>query len=462
MANGFVTSSPTSRWGADNISLSYSAVWAVKFTAPSGYDSEISEIGVWGNPGTLNYAGDYPFCYLAIYAHNPTDNCPFYQIANSVTPALEFVGSEPVNYHKYNYVYPGTKPQIQAGQTYWLAILVSGYSSQLLISYHYTPRALGVRAHFTAYNWPTYSQWPSANYPSTEYNLSLYAVYAPLPVIITAAPLVSYSDLNSSGLLVDKILCPEFSSVGGLSADLFYGRFLTVDPLASQGILDASIGVGIPTDLRSVSQMDGTLSLSLLTSEMATLGQITVSDTVFIRDQEAQITYECVLVNNSESIVLPIESFQGYFRTNEPSYLGVVVPTIVYEDQVNAAIAAGSCTLSVFMIKTYKDGNVVRESIQVVDIDETGVRIDEGATNQSMTLSGYRQEVRDPKTAILSSSFKKSTQYSTDGIKYSYQCLPDLFLRAGDTVQIDGNEFTADSIRWEVNVERGQMTVLPV
>lgn len=98
----------------------------------------------------------------------------------------------------------------------------------------------------------------------------------------------------------------------------------------------------------------------------------------------------------------------------------------------------------------------------MVDIDETGVRIDEGAANQSMTLSGYRQDVRDPKTAILDSSFKKSIQYSTDGIKYSYQCLPDLFLRAGDTVQIDGKQFTAGSIRWEVNVERGQMTVLPV
>lgn len=462
MANGFVTTSPASRWGSYNISAAYSACWAVKFTAPSGYNSEISEIGVWGNPGILNYAKQYPYCYLSIYAHNPTYNCPYYQIANSATPQLDFVGSEPVDFHKYNYVYPGTKPQIQSGQTYWLAILVSGYSSQLDISYNNFPRAQGVRAHFTAYNWPTYTQWPSASYPSDEYNLSLYAVYAPLPVILTAEPLISQSNLDVSGLLIDKIICAEFSSIGVLSANLFYGRFLAVDPLASKGILDASIGIGIPTDLRSVSQLNGTLTLSLLTSEIASAGQITVSDTVFIRDQEAQITYECILNNENESIVLPIESFQGYFRTNESSYLGVVIPTIVYEDQVNAAIAAGSCTLTVFMVKTYEDGNIVREPIQVVDIDETGVRIDEGAANQSMTLSGYRQDVRDPKTAILDSSFKKSIQYSTDGIKYSYQCLPDLFLRAGDTVQIDGKQFTAGSIRWEVNVERGQMTVLPV
>lgn len=462
MANGFVTSSPASRWGAKIISLSYSACWAVKFTAPAGFDSEISEIGVWGNPGTLNYAKDYPFCYLAIYAHNPTDNCPFYQIANSATPALEFVGSEPVDFHKYNYVYPGTKPQLQAGQTYWLAILVSGYSSQLNISYNNYPRAQGVRAHFTAYNWPTYSQWPSANYPSDEYNLSLYAVYAPLPVILTAEPLISQSSLDASGFLIDKILCPEYSSIGGLSADLFFGRFLTVDPLTSQSVLNASIGLGILAELSSEARMEGTLALSLLSSEMVAAGQISVFDTVLIRDQEAQITYESILANENESIELPIESFQGYFRTNEPSYLGVVVPTIAYEDQINAAIAAGSCTLTVYMVKTYKDGNIVREPIQIVYIDETGVRIDEGAINQSMTLSGYRQDMRDPKVSVLSSSFKKSTQYSTDWIKYSYQCLPDLFLRAGDTVKIDGQEFTAGSIRWEVNVERGQMTVLPV
>ena len=89
------------------------------------------------------------------------------------------------------------------------------------------------------------------------------------------------------------------------------------------------------------------------------------------------------------------------------------------------------------------------------------MRIDEGATNQSISLFGYRMETRDPKLSVLGSSFQKLIRYSSDGIKYSYQCVPDLFIRAGDTVRIDSQEFTAGSIRWEVNTERSQMTVEP-
>jgi hypothetical protein len=249
------------------------------------------------------------------------------------------------------------------------------------------------------------------------------------------------------------------SVLGAAAAD--WNTYLTVDPLASQGVINAGIGIIIPAELIGKCVLSGAPLVALL-AELTSHGTIDIADVFCIHDPEAQITYECILSNDDDNIVLPIESFQGYFRMNQPSYLGVVIPTIDYEDQVNDALSAGSCTMSVYMIKTYKTGNIVRELVQTVDIDETGVRIDEGATNQSMTLSGYGQEVRTPKVSVLGSSFKKNTQYSADGIKYGYQCQPDLFLRAGDTVRIDGKEFTADSIRWEVNVERGQMTVLPV
>ena len=459
MANGFLATSPTTRSGTEtnqfNMYGSVNMTLAIKFTCPGSGQKLISEIGFWGygEPGN-----PYPEVKMAIFTHDAVNNCPESAVENSSTGIITCVGVDPVNLDKYKVLYADeAQPQLEGGTDYWIA-WIFGNKGFLPVDY-LSGSITGVYKTAPNFNIPTGSSWHSHSHTSTSYNF--YAVYY-TRTVITVPDLSSESSISASGLFIDKIVCPELSSVGildALAAD--WNTYLTVDPLASQGVINAGIGIFIPAELIGRSVLSGAILIGI-PAELISQGLINIADVFCIHDPEAQITYECILSNDDDNIVLPIESFQGYFRTNESSYLGVVVPTIDYEGQVNDAIAAGSCTLAVYMIKTYRTGNIVRELVQTVDIDETGVRIDEGATNQSMTLSGYGQEVRTPKVSVLGSSFKKNTQYSADGIKYGYQCQPDLFLRAGDTVRIDGKEFTADSIRWEVNVERGQMTVLPV
>lgn len=457
MANGFLPTSPASKSWSNywSVSIQYNR-WniATRFTAPL-FNAELTEIGFWG------YGWYGPAGRLALFTHDAVNNCPESMVADSETPRIDFTSTGWPVFQKFSYVYPGTRPQFNAGETYWIVLALESTGQRLDITVNSNAGANTSYIYYkTATNFLTGDAWHS----HTDYGVDVdfFGVYYVLPTILVSEPLVAISSLVSTGLLIDKITAPALTSEGSLSGDLFWGKFISVDPLASQSNLSASLKMGIPAEMPGQSVLAGPPLLSLKTSDLLAIGSMSVSDAICIKDPEAQVTYECILSNDDEDITLPIESFQGYFRTNESSYLGVVVPTVDYEDQVNDAIAAGSCTLSVYMIKTYNTGNIVRELVQTVDIDETGVRIDEGATNQSMTLSGYRQDTRTPKVSVLGSSFKKSTQYSSDGIKYSYQCRPDLFLRAGDTVRIDGKEFTADSIRWEVNVERGQMTVLPV
>lgn len=454
MANGFVTTSPTSAPEGLWLQMRFNGTQcAARFTAPGSGNLEISEIGLWVG-GTLGNMQ----AHLAIFTDDAVNACPDTIVADS--------DAGPVSWSSGSWNVPvkisasySTKPVIQGGQTYWLAINGNGGTTYYILQENSAGTAIKTAASNAYPTWYTGDAWHSHTDITTQ--VQLYAVYSYQPVILTPDPFVSSSSLAVPGLLIDKIVAPALTSEGVLFAELFEGEIITADPLVSHGSLLASLKLIVPAELISQSVLSGP-PLIAISAELMSRGIISVLDAYCIHDPNAKITYECILSNDDDDITLPIESFQGYFRTNESSYLGVVIPTIIYEDQVNAAITAGSCTLSVYMIKTYSTGNIVRELVQTVDIDETGVRIDEGAANQSMTLSGYRKETRTPKVSVLGSSFKKSTQYSTDGIKYSYQCQPDLFIRAGDTVRIDGNEFTADSIRWEVNVERGQMTVLPV
>lgn len=454
MANGFVTSSPTSAPEGLWLQMRYNGTQcAARFTAPGTGNIEISEIGLWvgGTSGNMQ-------AHLAIFTDDAVNTCPDTIVTDSDTGAVSW-GSGAWNVPvKVSAAY-STKPVLQGGQTYWLAIIGNGGATYYILQENISGTGIKTAASNAYPTWYTGDAFHSHTDITTQ--LQFYAVYAYQPIILTPDPFISASVFDVSGMLIDKIAAPALTSEGSLFAELFEGEIITAAVLASQGNLSASLKLAVPADLIGQSVLSGA-PLVAISAELISQGLLGITDVFCIYDPNAQITYECILSNDDEDITLPIESFQGYFRTNESSYLGVVIPTISYEDQVNNAIAAGSCTLSVYMIKTYRTGNIVRELVQTVDIDETGVRIDEGATNQSMTLSGYRHDVRTPKVSVLGSSFKKSTQYSNDGIKYSYQCQPDLFLRAGDTVRIDGNEFTADSIRWEVNVERGQMTVLPV
>jgi len=88
-------------------------------------------------------------------------------------------------------------------------------------------------------------------------------------------------------------------------------------------------------------------------------------------------------------------------------------------------------------------------------VDLEDVRIYEGATNVSIELEGHRTVSYSPKAVTLSGASYKN--YSAG--KLRYRCEPDLYLRPGDVVTVDGETFTADNISIAMAVNAQTMEV---
>jgi hypothetical protein len=173
---------------------------------------------------------------------------------------------------------------------------------------------------------------------------------------------------------------------------------------------------------------------------------------VFI-DENYQITYRCVLTGAADGLsdqVLHISSFQGRFRSGDPSFLSVVVPGLDYAEAINAR---SNGSLIVFMVKTYPAGDSIAEAICAVDLED--IRLDEGTSSASITLSGHRTESWPAKSISL-----KGVSYRcvTNG-KFRCRCVPDLYIRPGDTVNVNGDSFTANLITWTVGAGIESMEV---
>ena len=121
--------------------------------------------------------------------------------------------------------------------------------------------------------------------------------------------------------------------------------------------------------------------------------------------------------------------------------LSVVIPGMEYAGNI---VDHANGTLRVYMVKTYRDGNRIAECIGMADMDD--IRIDEGTMHQSVTLSGYKTETHAAKTITLTGA---SYRMIYQGRK-RYRCQPNLYLRPGDTVVVNGDMFQADVITWAI------------
>jgi hypothetical protein len=167
---------------------------------------------------------------------------------------------------------------------------------------------------------------------------------------------------------------------------------------------------------------------------------------------EAVITYECVLTGDADGlpdIELPMSSFQGRFRSGDPSYLSVVIPGTDCAEDIDDR---SNGNLRLYMVKT-SGAYALRELLCVVDLET--VQVDDGPTSQSITLSGHRTETHAAKTVTFSDIFYTRLQ---DGL-LRIRCKPDLYLRPGDTVVTSEYTITADLISWAVGVGQETMEI---
>ncbi len=173
----------------------------------------------------------------------------------------------------------------------------------------------------------------------------------------------------------------------------------------------------------------------------------------FLRTYRDRITIRYILTLSDgilDDIDIPISSFQGRFRSGDPSFLSVVVPG---NDQYEA-IAERDQGDMILTMQYCVDGAVFHsEVLCTVDLEE--IRLDHGSVSASVTLSGHRTVTHFPKASyIVGESYR-----SVYGGKVRYRCPPDLYMRPGDTVIIGRDIFVAGMVTWMVTPSSATMEI---
>jgi hypothetical protein len=277
------------------------------------------------------------------------------------------------------------------------------------------------------------------------------ALTAKLDLAFVAAPLAANAAISANVTIAIPVTPLSASAVMTVH-DVYIGRFIVAEPLTAQTGISASMRMLLASPaLTSQAALSGGISAQLPAPALAVAaGLSTASAAVFI-NRDYQITYTCVLsLAGLADLAIPMSSFQARFKSGDPSFLSVVTPGM--DLALDIADRAGGL-LRVYMVKTFSDGNQIREMLGEVTNDD--IRTDEGTENQSVTLDGHKTVTFTPKALALS-----GPQYrAAYGGGVRYRCTPDFYLRPGDTVTINEETFQANVISWAISVESELMEV---
>lgn len=153
--------------------------------------------------------------------------------------------------------------------------------------------------------------------------------------------------------------------------------------------------------------------------------------------------YECVLsADGLSDVIVPIESFTSRQRAGDPSYTEVIIPGL---DCLVSVLARQSGTVTVWVKMVKKGITLQREKLFESEI--TSVAISGNERRHEIMLSGYRTTTAADVPAVIPVS--KVNYKSVDrGVTTIRKPEPDLYMRPGDTVQYDGDEFTVELITY--------------
>lgn len=220
--------------------------------------------------------------------------------------------------------------------------------------------------------------------------------------------LISYwYDEESDGVIIDS----GFSSVSTLTA--------TVEPIAAT--VDASGGFS------STGSLSGD-----------------AGDMVLVTANDPRVFTFSLSAPGYSAVTIPISSFSTRIRSGDPTYLQVVIPGEDYADEIADRTTGGVMVLRMGFSRA---GSIIlTETVATVDLED--VSLEEGSKKKTITLTGHRTETFSAKTVTLAGA---SYQKTLNGA-LRVRCTPDLYLRPGDTAQVNDEEFTVDSISWSVSM----------
>jgi len=302
-----------------------------------------------------------------------------------------------------------------------------------------------------------------------ELNSSVYA-----GIIVVVPEINFYQDLSSAcivGLAVSEIpftkdlysvlniiftsgeVFFDFESIGSV----FMGAYIVQPPSEFLKTLSSHVSLGLyagPMIFTVDNTVDG-LDVALKTDEILfSLSGPISQKTVVFTTTFAVVYYLFTLTGAADSttdIEIPISSFQCRMRSGDPTYLSVVIPGSEYATEITAR---ANGTLQIEM--AYKQDGAYLQREVIVQADLETVAIDEGADNQSITLTGHKTETFTAKTTLLENSVYRSVK--SGKIRHRI-AKPNIYLRPGDTVTVESDTFTADVISYAISVDSQTMEV---
>lgn len=229
----------------------------------------------------------------------------------------------------------------------------------------------------------------------------------------------------------------------------YYSVSITADPLSVtaslsgtpwpslQQIIPAALSVTAGLLITSVSAQ-----MVIAPAALSATAELSCGDITSFASANIVTTYECYLSKPTYAdLALPMSSFQGRFKSGDPSMLSVVIPgEDLYED-INDRSGG---TLKLYIVKTAAS-NKVKELLIAVTLED--IRIDKGTENISISLSGHATVTYTPKIVVIKDLYYENI---INGLR-RWRFNPYVYLRPGDTVYIDGSTIVADDISWSVS-----------
>ena len=144
-------------------------------------------------------------------------------------------------------------------------------------------------------------------------------------------------------------------------------------------------------------------------------------------------------------VEIPISSFQARKRSDANTYLSAVIPDIDYIDTLTNR-SNGTMQIK----QGYEKNGVILQKDVIIEAELETLAYDQGGTNQSITVSGYKDQTFTAKAVLLTNATYKSLRNGKLRFRFAE---PNIYLNPGDTATIGSDTLIVDTMSYAISAE---------
>ena len=146
-----------------------------------------------------------------------------------------------------------------------------------------------------------------------------------------------------------------------------------------------------------------------------------------------------------DDVEIPISSFQARKRSDANTYLSAVIPNIDYIDTLTDR-SNGTMQIK----QGYEKNGVILQKDIIIEAEMETPAYDQGGTNQSITVSGYKDQTFTAKAVLLTNATYKSLRNGKLRFRFAE---PNIYLNPGDTVTVGLDTLIVDTLSYAISAE---------